>query len=77
MIVVLRSQLLLFLAIEKQTSQRVRLEDEMLSVKSESVVELALLGVEYERKQEVMYAKLMDDHKKSLEKGKIFKNSKI
>ena len=49
----------------------------MLSVKSESVVELALLGVEYERKQEVMYAKLMDDHKKSLEKGKIFKNSKI
>ena len=54
----------------KESSQRARLEEEMLSAKSDSVVEVALLRAEYERKQEIMQAKLKDIHKKDLEKGK-------
>lgn len=42
----------------------------MLTVKSDSAVELALLKAEHERKQELTQAKLRDDHKQDLEKGK-------
>lgn len=42
----------------------------MLSAKSDSVVEVALLRAGYERKQEIMHAKLKEAHKKDLEKGK-------
>ena len=58
----------------KESSQRARLEEEMLSAKSDSVVEVALLRVEYERKQEIIQAKLKEAHKKDLDRGKyIFK----
>ena len=41
----------------------------MLSAKSDSVVEVALLRAEYERKQEIMQAKQKEMLKKDLEKG--------
>ena len=58
------------LTLVKESSQRARLEEEMLSAKSDSVVEVALLRVECERKQEIMQAKLKEVHKRDLEKGK-------
>lgn len=54
----------------KESSQRARLEEEMLSAKSESVVEVALLRAEYERKQEVLQAKMKEAHKRDIEKSK-------
>ncbi|XP_028418153.1 microtubule-associated tumor suppressor 1 homolog [Dendronephthya gigantea] len=52
----------------KESNQRARLEEEMLSAKSDSVVEVALLRAAYERKQEIIQAKLKESHKKDLEK---------
>lgn len=54
----------------KESNERARLEEEMLSAKSDSVVEVALLRAGYERKQEIMQAKLKEAHKKDVEKGK-------
>jgi hypothetical protein len=42
----------------------------MLSAKSDSVVEVALLRAGYERKQEIIQAKLKESHRKDLDKGK-------
>ncbi|XP_046851739.1 microtubule-associated tumor suppressor 1 homolog A-like [Xenia sp. Carnegie-2017] len=52
----------------KENSQRVRLEEEMLSAKSDSAVEVALLRAQFERKQEIAIGKLKEIHRKELEK---------
>ena len=43
----------------------------MLSAKSDSAVEVALLRAQFERKQEIAIGKLKEIHRKELEKGRI------
>jgi hypothetical protein len=73
LILQLHQRIYLLIISVKESSQRARLEEEMLSAMSDSVVEVALLRAEYERKQEIVHAKLKETHKKDLEKGKVKK----